>query len=116
MKPIIGERYHDLEEAFAAQVMQRAGLITNGHDVAPILEAVRLRLQKGAREYGDAQFWNADCVAEIREECLDIIGWGSLEYTKQLAKGNPRKANQLSTIASSAARMYVALDGYDAME
>jgi hypothetical protein len=102
---IRGERYHDIEEQFILQVLNRAGSVTNNRNRQPLVDEIKARLQKGSREYGDAQFWNADCIEELREECLDLIGWGALQYVKYLQAGDRAKANQLCIIISQAVRI-----------
>ena len=48
------------------------------------VEAVRLRLAKGQREYGDHSF-SADpkvLINELQQEALDLAGWGYVLYRR----------------------------------
>ncbi len=50
--------------------------------MADYVEKVGDRLAKGAIEYGELQFLNADVIREIAEESHDIGGWTVLLYLK----------------------------------
>jgi hypothetical protein len=49
--------------------------------------AVRARLEVGAREYGDASLGlaPAELLGEIKQEVLDVMGWGFLLWLKLLS-------------------------------
>lgn len=115
MKVLRGERRRDLERSFLDQSVLRSGAHTNRQDAAPLVEAVAGRLRKGAEEYGDTQFWSADCVAEIAEEVLDILGWGSLEYVKRIEADQKAAASALAHIGSDAVEIWFKLHAWHRM-
>ena len=47
-------------------------------------DAVRARLEVGAREYGDASLKRApqDLLEEIQQELIDVVGWGFLLWLR----------------------------------
>jgi hypothetical protein len=98
--PESGRRYPELERKFVSSVCMRAGMGTNGRDVAAekIVDHVEERLAKGAEEYGNIQFWqvpiigekkpkSTPLICELQEEAADILGWGALTSIRFREKG-----------------------------
>lgn len=56
--------------------MARAGL--RGPAGEHLAALVRVRLEKGAREYGQEGYLTSDVFGELAEEPQDVIGWGIL--------------------------------------
>lgn len=107
-----GRRYPDLERKFVLSVCQRAGMFTNGKQAAArkIADHVAERLDKGAGEYGSAQFWHVPIIGdrteaktplfcELQEEAADILGWGALASIRLQQKGWGDLATQLEIAA-----------------
>jgi hypothetical protein len=67
------------------------------------VEMVEARLERGARDYGDASFTRPpiEIVGEVEQELLDVMGWGFVLWTRVSAlKGAPgcsaRRAHDLT--------------------
>lgn len=46
------------------------------------LSALQERLVRGAQEYGDASFFEADCTKEVLEEMIDVAGWLFIRFAQ----------------------------------
>lgn len=56
----------------------------NPRELRQYMSNLQLRIEAGAREYGDESFAKkaASTIEEIQEEVLDIAGWGYILYTR----------------------------------
>jgi hypothetical protein len=59
-------------------------------DLDAFITALKPRLERGAREYGDCSFDRPvdELLCEIEDELLDVCGWSVILYTRlQCLKG-----------------------------
>ena len=95
-----GRRYPGLKREFVQRVCSRAGMITNGKQLAveKIVCHTEARLAQGADEYGPTRYWHVplvgeasergkSLVTELQEEAADILAWGALLSIRCQAKG-----------------------------
>ncbi len=81
--------------------------------------AVRARLEKGRREYGEASFSRppAELVGELEQEALDLAGWGFVLWCRLRALSEATlaaEAHERPTLPSaSSARSGTLLESTD---
>jgi hypothetical protein len=61
-------------------------------------EAVRRRMEKGRKNYGDASFFRPpeELAREVEEELLDVAGWSFILWTRLRALENKISAGGLA--------------------
>lgn len=107
----------ELERAFLEAALREARPnVRAGGRAEPgdFLARVRARLEKGAREYGEAGFLYRpleDLLGELREEGEDAAGWPVLILQRLLVDDiDPDLARELVAILRSAAALGAQLD------
>jgi hypothetical protein len=92
------------------RLLSRAGHVHREREV--LISSCTARLAQGAIEYGDLQFWHADCAKEAGEEGVDAINWAFLDYTKSLASKDRTDVDDdgrdLALIAACGASIFAA--------
>lgn len=53
-------------------------------DLDAFIERLRVRLEAGARQYGDSSFRRppAELLSEIQDELVDVAGWGLVLWAR----------------------------------
>ena len=53
-------------------------------DLDAFIERLRVRLEVGARQYGDSSFRRppGELLSEIQDELVDVAGWGLVLWTR----------------------------------
>jgi len=54
------------------------------HPLSEFFVLMEKRLDMGAKQYGDGDYWGKDIIGELMEELLDVAVYAYLEYLKLL--------------------------------
>lgn len=104
MKTAEKVRRHDLEEQFREEALRLAGQ----GDMEDFRRYAERRMDEGADEYGDTQFYHGPrpCHREGSEEFVDGANWLALQFVVDTVEGDITGSENLLAAAAHAALSY----------